>query len=59
MNKLVFIGKGLDKASLHAEFLKCKYVPLPDGWDSAMDDYGRRYYFNKETRVTQWVRPDK
>jgi len=58
LNKLVFIGKGLDKAHLQAEFLKCKYVPLPAGWDSAMDDYGRRYYFNKETRVTQWVRPE-
>jgi G3E family GTPase len=57
MNKLVFIGRGLDREELQKGFAACKYTPLPPGWDSAMDDYGRRYYFQKETRTTQWTKP--
>lgn len=56
-NKLVFIGRGLDRDELQKGFEACKFTPLAEGWDSAMDDYGRRYYFNKETRATQWTKP--
>ena len=31
--------------------------PLPPGWRSARDAEGRRYYFHRETKKTQWNRP--
>ena len=30
---------------------------LPPGWEQKMDDSGRIYYVNHESRTTQWNRP--
>lgn len=57
VNKLVFIGRGLNREVLQAGFEACKCTPLADGWDCAMDGYGRRYYFNTATRAVQWNKP--
>mmetsp|Transcript_28663 Transcript_28663/g.39589 ORF Transcript_28663/g.39589 Transcript_28663/m.39589 type:complete len:411 (+) Transcript_28663:192-1424(+) len=57
INKLVFIGRGLNRKELEESFRGCLYVPLPEGWETSMDDYGRRYYFHSESRKTQWTRP--
>ena len=32
--------------------------PLPDGWEHAVDDNGRRYYINNNTRSTQSTPPN-
>eukprot|EP00854_Cymbomonas_tetramitiformis_P025197 gene25197-30755_t len=57
VNKLVFIGRNLDRAALEEGFKNCLYTPLPDGWSSAKDQYGRRYYFHTESKKTQWTKP--
>uniref|UniRef100_A0A183C5Q1 HECT-type E3 ubiquitin transferase n=1 Tax=Globodera pallida TaxID=36090 RepID=A0A183C5Q1_GLOPA len=31
--------------------------PLPEGWETRMDQYGRRYYVDHTTKSTTWVRP--
>ncbi len=31
--------------------------PLPTGWTAHIDDVGREYYFNPETRTSQWAVP--
>ncbi len=30
---------------------------LPPGWKTAEDQLGRKYYYNKEKKVSQWTRP--
>jgi hypothetical protein len=32
---------------------------LPYGWKSSVDDNGRTYYFNTETKQTTWSLPDR
>lgn len=59
MNKLVFIGRGLNRSELEEGFKKCFSTPLPEGWSQATDEFGRRYYFHTETRKTQWTKPVK
>ncbi|MGH0166112.1 UNVERIFIED_CONTAM: hypothetical protein FKN15_064988, partial [Acipenser sinensis] len=31
--------------------------PLPPGWEEKIDNLGRTYYVNHNTRTTQWKRP--
>lgn len=31
--------------------------PLPAGWEERIDQYGRVYYLNHNTRTSQWLRP--
>eukprot|EP00976_Prorocentrum_cordatum_P062230 1176639-Prorocentrum_minimum.AAC.2 len=57
INKLVFIGRGLNRSELEEGFKKCLSTPLPPGWAQAMDEFGRRYYYHTETRKTQWTKP--
>ena len=54
LNKLVFIGKGLDKAHLQAEFLKCKYVALPAGWVSCTNLVFVDAFLLVEEGITDW-----
>ncbi|VDP90590.1 unnamed protein product [Echinostoma caproni] len=32
-------------------------TPLPPGWQSAVDPSGKTYYYNMETKVVQWEKP--
>lgn len=48
----------LDVASLH-ENRKLDGVPLPSGWEWALDpSSGKRYYFNRSLGTTQWIKPE-
>ena len=31
--------------------------PLPPGWEERIDQFGRTYYVNHNSRTTQWARP--
>ena len=58
INKMVFIGKDLDRAALQEGFKKCMYKPLPDGWEILPNETdGRPYYVNESTGVSQWQEP--
>ena len=58
VSKIVFIGKNLDEEHIRSQFKLCLSTPLPEGWEIAMDEaLGRKYYYHKETKKTQWQRP--
>lgn len=58
VNKMVFIGKDLDKAALREGFGKCMHVDLPEGWECLPNEAdGRPYYVNQATGASQWEQP--
>ena len=58
VSKIVFIGKNLNEEHIRSQFKLCLSTPLPEGWEIATDEaLGRRYYYHKETKKTQWQRP--
>ena len=32
---------------------------LPWGWNEATDPQGKKYYYNKSTKLTQWNKPEE
>ena len=58
VNKMVFIGKDLDREALKEGFGKCMHVDLPEGWDILPNEAdGRPYYVNEATGASQWEAP--
>lgn len=34
-------------------------IPLPEGWERAVDDHGRAYYIDHVNKTTSWDHPAK
>ncbi|KAF9113006.1 hypothetical protein BGX27_002402, partial [Mortierella sp. AM989] len=45
------------EALMHDQEYETEDVGLPEGWSSAQDEVGSRYFFNSSTRETTWDRP--
>eukprot|EP00211_Chloroparvula_japonica_P012890 CAMPEP_0119135514 /NCGR_PEP_ID=MMETSP1310-20130426/19450_1 /TAXON_ID=464262 /ORGANISM="Genus nov. species nov., Strain RCC2339" /LENGTH=132 /DNA_ID=CAMNT_0007126405 /DNA_START=124 /DNA_END=518 /DNA_ORIENTATION=+ len=39
------------------KMLQSNEIPLPDGWEEAEDDKGRKYYIDHNTQDTTWEDP--
>lgn len=58
LNKIVFIGRHLNRKALVEGFRTCIWVPLPDGWEEFRDHVTKTpYYFNRSTGEKTWTRP--
>lgn len=59
VNKVVFIGKALDRKALLDGFRTCVWVPLCDGWSEHLDPKTKQpFYVEKATGKKSWTRPD-
>jgi len=57
VNKMVFIGRNLEKDMLEEQFKNCIHVPLPDGYKEHFDPKTCRFYYETPEGGTSWVRP--
>ncbi len=58
VNKIVFIGRNLDRKDLVEGFRSCVWVPLPEGWSEHFDPRsGQPYYVDASSGKKQWDRP--
>jgi len=59
LNQIVFIGRGLDRKMLGDGFRTCLWVPLPEGWEEAVDPATKKpYFWNRMLSLKSWSRPE-
>eukprot|EP00210_Caulerpa_lentillifera_P005258 g5025.t1 len=59
INKIVFIGRHLDRREIREAFRSCVWTPLPDGWIERFSaQKGRPVYIHEATGTIQTVMPE-